>query len=95
VPGHVCDPLAEPYAEHHDHAAVQRADEAHGHGHAGHAGMSMESMVRDMRNFVLSRPLPAAQMDRGPASRRNGAIARCALPGTPASTHATPMRFRL
>ncbi len=53
VPGHVCDPLAEPYAEHLDHAAVQRADEAHGHGHGGHAGMSMESMVRDMRNRFL------------------------------------------
>jgi hypothetical protein len=73
---------------------VQRADEAHGHGHGGHAGMSMASMVRDMRNFVLSRPLPAAQMDRRLASR-DGAIARCALPGTPASTHATPLRFRL
>jgi hypothetical protein len=54
----------------------------------------MASMVRDMRNFVLSRPLPAAQMDRRLASR-DGAIARCALPGTPASTHATPLRFRL
>ncbi|MEP7224532.1 MAG: heavy metal translocating P-type ATPase, partial [Actinomycetota bacterium] len=50
VPGHVCDPLAheEPLAPAHDHAAVERADEAHGHG--GHAGMSMDAMVRDMRN---------------------------------------------
>src|SRR6266545_2725696 len=50
VPGHVCDPLAaeEPLAPAPDHAAVERADEAHGHG--GHAGMSMQQMVRDMRN---------------------------------------------
>jgi len=57
VPGHVCDPLAESTARHeaHDHAAVERAAEAHGHGHGGHAGMSMDSMVRDMRNrFVVA-----------------------------------------
>ena len=55
VPGHVCDPMAEPGAEHpaHDHAAVERADQAHGHGHGGHAGMSMDSMARDMRNRFL------------------------------------------
>jgi Cu2+-exporting ATPase len=53
VPGHVCDPLAaeEPLAPAPDHAAVERADEAHGHG--GHAGMSMQQMVRDMRNRFL------------------------------------------
>ena len=53
VPGHLCDPLAmdEPLAPAHDHAATMRADEAHGHG--GHAGMSMEAMVRDMRNRFL------------------------------------------
>ena len=55
VPGHVCDPMAEPGAEHpaHDHAAMQRADAADGHGHGGHAGMSMDSMERDMRNRFL------------------------------------------
>ena len=55
VPGHVCDPMAEPGAERaaRDHAAVERADDAHGHGHGGHAGMSMDSMVRDMRNRFL------------------------------------------
>lgn len=55
VPGHVCDPLAsmEPLAPAHDHAASERADEAHGHGHGGHAGMSMAAMVRDMRNRFL------------------------------------------
>jgi Cu2+-exporting ATPase len=55
VPGHICDPLApaEPLAPAHDHVAVERADEADGHGHGGHAGMSMEAMVREMRNRFL------------------------------------------
>jgi P-type Cu2+ transporter len=55
VPGHVCDPLAEEDrdAPAHDHAAVERADHADGHGHGGHAGMSMAAMVRDMRNRFL------------------------------------------
>jgi P-type Cu2+ transporter len=56
VPGHVCDPMAEPGADEpvaHDHAAMERADEAHGHGHGGHAGMSMDAMARDMRNRFL------------------------------------------
>ncbi len=55
VPGHVCDPLAhdEPLAPAHDHAAMERADEAHGHGHGGHAGMSMDAMVQDMRRRFL------------------------------------------
>jgi Cu2+-exporting ATPase len=37
----------------HDDAAVQRSDLADGHGAGGHAGMSMESMERDMRNRFL------------------------------------------
>jgi Cu2+-exporting ATPase len=53
TPGHVCDPLVDPDHGPHDHAAVQRADDAHGHGHGGHAGMSMEAMARDMRNRFL------------------------------------------
>jgi P-type Cu2+ transporter len=55
VPAHVCDPLAdeEPLAPAHDHAAVERADHADGHGHGGHAGMSMAAMVSDMRNRFL------------------------------------------
>jgi copper chaperone CopZ len=55
VPGHVCDPLAqaEPLAPAHDHAAVERADQADGHGDGGHAGMSMAAMVTDMRNRFL------------------------------------------
>jgi P-type Cu2+ transporter len=53
VPGHVCDPLAqeEPLAPAQDQDGVERADAAHGHG--GHAGMSMDAMVRDMRNRFL------------------------------------------
>ena len=54
VPGHVCDPLAQAGREEpHDYAAAERADDAHGHGHGGHAGMSMETMARDMRNRFL------------------------------------------
>jgi Cu2+-exporting ATPase len=55
VPGHIWDPLAqaEPLAPAHDHAALERADQADGHGHGGHAGMSMQKMVRDMRNRFL------------------------------------------
>ncbi|MGZ6643208.1 MAG: heavy metal translocating P-type ATPase [Solirubrobacteraceae bacterium] len=57
VPGHVCDPMAEHGAPAgamaRDHAAMQRADEADGHGRGGHAGMSMASMERDMRNRFL------------------------------------------
>ena len=54
VPGHVCDPMGhEGEPEAHDHAATERADDAHGHGHGGHAGMSMAEMVRDMRNRFL------------------------------------------
>jgi Cu2+-exporting ATPase len=57
VPGHICDPLAHEGADApvHDHAAAERAEHAHGHGHGGHAGMSMDAMVRDMRNrFVVA-----------------------------------------
>jgi Cu2+-exporting ATPase len=53
VPGHVCDPLVSPDHGPHDHAAAERADDAHGHGHGGHAGMSMDAMARDMRNRFL------------------------------------------
>jgi P-type Cu2+ transporter len=55
VPGHVCDPLAAPDADApvHEPGAVERADRADGHGHGGHAGMSMAEMVRDMRNRFL------------------------------------------
>jgi Cu2+-exporting ATPase len=55
VPGHVCDPLVAVDHGPHDHAAMQRADAAHGGGHGGHAGMSMDAMARDMRNrFVVA-----------------------------------------
>jgi P-type Cu2+ transporter len=55
VPGHVCDPLAEEGrdAPTHDHAATERADQADGHGHGGHAGTSMAEMARDLRNRFL------------------------------------------
>jgi Cu2+-exporting ATPase len=55
VPGHVCDPLVSPDHGPHDHAAAERAEQAHGHGHGGHAGMSMDAMGRDMRNrFIVA-----------------------------------------
>ena len=54
VPGHVCDPLADPGdGTPHDVAATERAEQAHGHGEGGHAGMSMVAMARDMRNRFL------------------------------------------
>ncbi len=55
VPGHVCDPMSHEsdHAPSRDHAAMERAEDAHGHGHGGHAGMSMDAMVRDMRNRFL------------------------------------------
>ena len=57
VPGHVCDPMAERGIPHErvaqDHAAMERAEHAHGHGHGGHAGMAMEAMERQMRNRFL------------------------------------------
>ena len=55
APGHICDPLVAPDHGPHDHEATARADEADGHGHGGHAGMSMAGMVADMRNrFVVA-----------------------------------------
>jgi Cu2+-exporting ATPase len=60
APGHVCDPMAQEGhdAPTHDDAATERADDAHGHGHGGHAGMSMDTMARDMRNrFIVAAVL--------------------------------------
>ena len=57
VPGHLCDPLEreDAAAVARDRAAAVRADDAHGGGHGGHAGLSMAAMVRDMRNrFVVA-----------------------------------------
>jgi P-type Cu2+ transporter len=59
VPNHVCDPMSEPTAEHEAHAAPTPHEMM---GHGGHAGMSMDEMVRDMRNrflvaLVLSIPI--------------------------------------
>lgn len=49
VPGHLCDPMHESGLA----VDVPRADAAHGHGHGGHAGMSMQEMERDMRRRFL------------------------------------------
>lgn len=57
VPNHLCDPNAEPGeqlpAEPHEHHSsdLRSPDDVMGHG--GHAGMSMDSMVADMRNRFL------------------------------------------
>lgn len=56
VPNHLCDPAAEPrepsHPESHDqHSRLQSPDEVMGHG--GHAGMSMDSMVAEMRNRFM------------------------------------------
>jgi Cu2+-exporting ATPase len=51
VPGHLCDPLIAPRP--YGHEATERAEHAHGHGAGGHAGMSMQGMVREMRNRFL------------------------------------------
>jgi len=48
VPGHLCEPPADPAGGTDEHG-----HEAHAHGHGGHAGMSMATMVRDMRNRFL------------------------------------------
>ncbi|MGN6791503.1 MAG: heavy metal translocating P-type ATPase, partial [Streptosporangiaceae bacterium] len=62
VPSHLCDPLAEPVPADRpgmasaDDARPQTASESMGHG--GAAGMSMQSMARDMRNrFVVAAAL--------------------------------------
>ena len=77
VPDHICDPMSEPSGPPAEHAADHMAPGEHdGHahgagmrrtphemmGHGGHAGMSMDAMVRDMRNrflvaLVLSIPI--------------------------------------
>jgi Cu2+-exporting ATPase len=77
VPDHICDPMSEPPGAPVEHpaehlGAEQHAGHAHGAGtqrsphemmgHGGHAGMSMDAMVADMRNrflvaLVLSIPI--------------------------------------
>ncbi|WP_396928196.1 heavy metal translocating P-type ATPase [Mycolicibacterium sp.] len=73
VPDHVCDPMSEPTDRPTQYVAgVEHGPHAHGAtpqrapqevmGHGGHAGMSMDAMVRDMRNrflvaLVLSIPI--------------------------------------
>jgi len=71
VPAHLCDPMAEPFQQpaHQTPADVPMPPghvAADGHppsphvamGHAGHAGMSMQAMVADMRNrFIVAAML--------------------------------------
>jgi Cu2+-exporting ATPase len=66
VPNHVCDPMAEP-AEHKAHGAATPQEMM---GHGGHAGMSMDQMVRDMRNrFVIALVLSIPIMLWSPMGR--------------------------
>lgn len=52
VPGHICDPLAEPDQDH--RAREDRLPSPHEvMGHGGHGDMSMAAMVADMRNRFL------------------------------------------
>jgi len=81
VPGHICDPMAEGAATHegmaHDHAAMQRADAADGHGQGGHAGMSMASTLprrarvhHPHRRLVDGRDEAARHRARNPVRHR-------------------------
>lgn len=61
VPTHVCEPMSEPPGHRPAPSAAQRSP-AEAMGHGGHEGMSMDAMVRDMRNrflvaLVLSIPI--------------------------------------
>jgi P-type Cu2+ transporter len=73
VPSHTCDPLAEPGREHGMPAmaggeAGRSAHEVLGHGAAG---MSMDSMVRDMRNrFAVAAGLSIPILLWSPIGRR-------------------------
>ncbi|KWX22524.1 ATPase P [Mycolicibacterium wolinskyi] len=53
VPNHLCGPMTEPTpaTPHHDHRQPHRPAEDMSHG--GHGEMSMDAMVRDMRNRFL------------------------------------------
>jgi Cu2+-exporting ATPase len=54
VPGHICDPLAEPHGDMaHAQNEGHEAGEHAGHGGHHHGGMSMAAMVTDMRNRFL------------------------------------------
>jgi Cu2+-exporting ATPase len=61
VPGHVCDPMAEhgaaPAA--HDHAAMERAEHAHGHGHGGHRCERVRHRAVSARSGRRASALPA------------------------------------
>ncbi|MFP5318878.1 MAG: heavy metal translocating P-type ATPase [Acidimicrobiia bacterium] len=62
VPNHVCDPMEEPtpsappappHAGHHAPSSPELPSPQEVMGHGGHAGMSMDAMVADMRNRFL------------------------------------------
>ncbi|ART70621.1 ATPase P [Mycobacterium dioxanotrophicus] len=66
VPNHVCDPMAEP-GQHDVHGAVSPQEMM---GHGGHVGMSMDQMVRDMRNrFIVALTLSIPIMLWSPMGR--------------------------
>jgi len=69
VPGHVCDPMAEgPDWEGTKSADARSPEEVMGHG--GHAGMSMDAMVHDMRNrFLVAAVLSVPIMLWSPMGR--------------------------
>ncbi len=78
VPDHICDPMSEPAAaiggpdhDHHGHHAPAAGPSPHEMmGHGGHAGMSMEAMVRDMRNrFLVALALSIPIMVFSPMGR--------------------------
>jgi P-type Cu2+ transporter len=53
VPDHVCDPMSEPPVSPAGHMAGGQRAAQDVMGHGGHGGMSMDAMVRDMRNRFL------------------------------------------
>jgi Cu2+-exporting ATPase len=57
VPRHICDPEAGDPAVVVDHSSDWMASPHDAMGHGGHSGMSMESMVRDMRSRFLAAAL--------------------------------------
>ena len=54
VPTHVCDPMEEPHPAGHMKSVAPSGTSFHEMmGHGGHAGMSMDAMIRDMRKRFL------------------------------------------
>jgi Cu2+-exporting ATPase len=53
VPHHICDPMLEEARPEEHHPAPEGISAHEAMGHGGHGGMSMDDMVRDMRNRFL------------------------------------------